>query len=63
MRVKVNKEACIGCELCVSMCPKVFKLGEDGKSELIEQADFDKNSDCIDQAQASCPVAAIVAEK
>jgi len=57
--VKVNKESCIGCGLCTSICPEVFKLASDGKSEVDDGADFPKHADHIDQATASCPVAAI----
>ena len=57
--VKVNKDLCIGCGLCTSICPQVFKLNAEGKSEVIEDADFDEHGDHIDQAAASCPAAAI----
>jgi len=57
--VKVNKELCIGCGLCTSICPDVFKLASDGKSEVAEGVDFSNHADHIDQATASCPVAAI----
>jgi ferredoxin len=59
MEVKVNKELCIGCGLCASICPQVFRLGADGKSEVNTDADLEKHADHIDQAAASCPVAAI----
>jgi len=59
MEVKVNKDICIGCGLCESICPDVFKLGKDGKSEVIEGIDYEKHADHIDQSAASCPVAAI----
>jgi len=59
MEVKVNKEQCIGCGLCESICPDVFKMSKDGKSEVKEDAEPEKHADHIDQAAASCPVAAI----
>jgi ferredoxin len=57
--VKVNKEKCIGCGLCVSLCPDVFEIGEDGKSQIISGADFDKNEKCVKEAREGCPVSAV----
>jgi len=59
MPVKVNKEKCIGCGLCVSLCPDVFEIGEDGKSQIIKGADLGKNEKCIKEAKEGCPVQAI----
>jgi len=39
---KINKEKCIDCDYCVSVCPEVFELGEDGKSKIKKDADFKK---------------------
>lgn len=64
MEVKVNKELCIGCGSCVSLCDEVFELSEEErKSQVKEGADLAKNADCIDQAALSCPVQAIEVEK
>ncbi len=57
--VKVNKDKCIGCGLCVSLCPDVFEIGEEGKSEVIKGADLKKNEKCIQESKESCPVEAI----
>lgn len=59
----INKEKCIGCGVCVSLCPDVFELGEDGKSRVKKEADFKKNEKCIQEAKESCPVEAIEEEK
>lgn len=56
---KVNKEKCIGCGLCVSICPDVFELDGDNKSQLKNGADLEKNKKCIDEAAQSCPVEVI----
>ena len=56
----VDKNKCLGCGTCVSLCPKVFKLGDDGKAEVIDKsADTDEN---IKNAIDSCPVGAISGE-
>ena len=59
MKPKVNQEICIGCGACASTCPEVFKMGDDGKSHVIEGADYEKNKSCIDEAITNCPVQAI----
>lgn len=52
--VKINKEKCIGCGLCTSICPEVFEM-EGNKAVVKEQ----KNIKCVGQAIEDCPGNAI----
>jgi len=58
-KYQINKEKCIGCGYCTSVCPEVFELGEDGKSKIKEGADLEKNKGCIKEAKEGCPAGAI----
>ena len=58
-KIKVNKEKCIGCGMCQSLCSEVFELREDGKSHIKEGADLEENRGCIKEAIEACPVKAI----
>lgn len=53
--VKVNKERCVGCGLCVSICPEAFEI-KNGKASVKAKG---KNSNCIKDAINQCPVKAI----
>lgn len=53
--VVVNKEKCIGCGLCASICPQVFAMEKDGKAIVKVQ----KKIPCVKEAIESCPVTAI----
>ncbi len=55
--ISVDQNKCIGCGLCAGMCPDVFQMNADGKSEVIAQTD----KPCAQNAAASCPVNAISA--
>lgn len=66
--VEVNQNVCIGCGLCVSLCPNVFKLDEVSyKSEVIgkcESTMSEGDKSTVSEASCqnaidSCPVAAI----
>jgi len=57
---KVDPNLCIGCGLCIQLCPAVFELGDDGKSHVINPTgDSEEN---IQSAIDSCPVSAISLE-
>lgn len=56
---KVNQDKCIGCGYCTSVCPDVFELGNNGKSQVKEDANAEKNKSCIKEAMEGCPVGAI----
>lgn len=61
MKVKVDKDLCIGCGTCSVMCPKVFKIDEEGKSTVIdENGDTPEN---IKAAGDACPTKAILIEE
>jgi len=59
MKIKIDKQKCLGCGVCINLCSEVFEL-KDGKSKIKEKVDLEKNKDCIKEAIDSCPVTAIV---
>ena len=58
MVVKILRDKCIGCGLCTSIAPEVFKMGDDGIAEA--KADGDKKYPKeTKEAADSCPTKAI----
>jgi ferredoxin len=58
MKAKVDKEICIGCELCVQTCPEVFVMDPDGKARA-RAVSAEHEASCKDAAD-QCPVTAIL---
>jgi ferredoxin len=56
VKIKVNRDACIGCGACVSICPSEFEMFE-GKAK--EKKSEIKKITCEKEAAESCPVNAI----
>lgn len=55
-KLKVDQSLCIGCGLCETIYPEVFKLDENFKAKVIgECGDEQKCREAID----SCPISAI----
>lgn len=58
MKVKVDREKCIGCGTCQVIEPELFRIDDDMKSEFIgdlSKVDLDK----LKEAASVCPVMAI----
>lgn len=72
MRIRVDRELCIGAASCVALLPEVFELDEDGKALIIskdgktsEWTDYEKipmDANLILEAARSCPTNAIIIE-
>lgn len=58
MNATVDQCLCIGCGACVALCPRVFRMGEDGKSGVC-QAVTEETLSQVQEAIDSCPVTAI----
>ena len=56
VKIKVDKEKCIGCGVCVSICPSGFEMFE-GKAR--EKKAEIKKITCEKDAAEACPVNAI----
>ena len=65
MKVKIDKEKCMGCSMCVSITDKVFVMGAGGLAEVLPDADLSiaENIDATKTAVASCPGQAISIEE
>ena len=61
MKVKVNQE-CIGCGMCIDICPEVFEYNDEGLSTSKSEEINDSLSDSVTEAMEACPVDAIEAE-
>jgi ferredoxin len=59
MKAIVDRDLCIGCELCVDTCPEIFVMREDGYSYVIVDPIPHEEYDCAQEAVEICPVTAI----
>ena len=59
VRIIIKKEACIGCELCVNICPEVFMEWGLHMRAVIEVKDPERHKALIGKAIEDCPARAI----
>lgn len=63
MKVKVNKEKCLGCGMCVGINSEVFDFDpNDGLAKADNTKITDENKKQVEDAVNSCPVGAIEKE-
>ena len=61
MKAKVDKDKCIGCTLCVQICPQVFRMEDDKAVAYVDTMAKEIEGSCK-QAANDCPVNAIIIE-
>lgn len=59
MIASVDKDTCIACGLCPSICPEVFEMEDDGKAGVTVDTVPEGQEDSAKEAEDSCPVNAI----
>lgn len=62
MKVKVDRDMCTGCEICIDTCPEVFEMFEDLSRAKVEIVPEDLK-DSVKEAAEDCPVEAIIIEE
>ena len=62
MKARVDKDTCIGCGLCPSICPEVFELTDERYARAIKSDVPEDCEDAASEARESCPVEAIDVE-
>jgi ferredoxin len=60
LKVRVNRELCIGVSNCVAIAPTVFKLDDENKAMVLDPGSVDEET--LMEAAESCPENAIIVE-
>ena len=63
MKAKVNRDDCIGCELCTQICPEVFQMDDEQIAIVIADPIPAAVEDTAKDAEDSCPTSAITIEE
>ena len=60
MKVKVDRELCIGVSNCVAIAPTVFKLDDQNRAVVLDPGSVDEET--LIEAAESCPENAIIVD-
>ncbi|MCF7873545.1 MAG: ferredoxin [Candidatus Omnitrophica bacterium] len=57
MKIIIDENACIGCGLCINLCPEIFVLQDNNIAKVKSKEPCDKN---LHKIASQCPVNAIL---
>lgn len=63
MKATVDKATCLGCGLCVDVCPDVFEMDADNTAVVRVDAVPSESEDSVRDAQEQCPESSIKVEQ
>ncbi len=63
MKVKVNRDSCIGCGACAAICDQVFEIDDEGLSTVKNAEVEESHKQEVQDAADSCPTGAIEVEE
>lgn len=63
MKANVDRDACIGCELCTQICPEVFEMDDEQIATVIADPVPSNVEDEAKEAEDACPTSAITIEE
>ncbi|MCL5437733.1 MAG: ferredoxin [Candidatus Thermoplasmatota archaeon] len=55
MKVLLDRERCLGESVCTAVAPSYFRMGRDGKADLIRDATDDATLEEAREAASLCP--------
>jgi ferredoxin len=62
MKGFVDKDICVGCGVCPTVCPEIFEMDDDGLAKASESEIADDLVESAKDAEEQCPVDAINVE-
>lgn len=54
--IEYDREGCIGAGSCIGACPGNWKMGEDGKANIMTKEIDEDQLQCNKEAAEACPV-------
>jgi ferredoxin len=62
MKASIDRDGCISCGLCTTICPEVFRMADDGLAEVYIDVVPEEVEDSAKEAEENCPVEVISVE-
>ena len=63
MKADIDRDGCISCGLCASICPEVFRMDDEDLAEVYVDEIPEEVEDTAQEAAESCPVSVINIEE
>lgn len=63
MKASVDRELCLGCGICIEVCPEVFEMDDDNKAQANVNLVLPESEGSCRDAADQCPESAIKIEE